>query len=153
RKAMNVFDLMIERHAIVGVGQHLAEGGYAHGPSAGFLKLLLHLLAEAHFGDQALPALTARAALIAIAADKFLLARGLVAKIAESRNVNAVGPPPDVVAILKAVDVRLRSDQEVMVHDVAAELVAVIAESAREALACRVQHDPGGIERRGAEEN
>ena len=74
----------------------------------------------------------AGAALVAEAAQVVAL---VLADVAIARNVDAVGPAAGVVVIVEAVDERAGADVEMMIHDVAAELAAVVAEAVRKAAA------------------
>src|SRR3989344_3133042 len=142
---------LVEGHAVIGVGQDLAEAAQAEHPRARLAERGLAL--GAHARDGAVPALAARAALVAVAAQEIGPGRGLVTEVAEARDVDAVGPAAGIVAVEIARDLGHGAHAQVVIHDVAADLVAVVAEAVGEARAGGVQHDPRRAQRRGAEED
>src|SRR5690606_28267720 len=118
RQAPLVRPRLVERYAVVGIGQHLAERGRADAPRPRPRRLVLVSAAETELRDRALPSLPARAALIAEAAQ---VLAAVAEQIPVAGDVEAGRPAAVVVAVAEALDLALGAAAKVVIHQVAAE--------------------------------
>src|SRR5207247_6411892 len=128
--------------------QALAKAVEAEVPPAEPLQLALEVRAEPRLVHAAPPALATGSALVAVPAQE--VGRPVL-HVAEARHVDAVGPIPVRGAVFVAWNGAVRAAAHAVVHQVLAELAAGVREPVRELRARRVQQDPGGFARRGAE--
>src|SRR5690606_33977829 len=135
--------------AVAMIRQHFAESGGADRPAAGLRHLVLEIGADAELADRALPALAARAALIAEAAQ---VVATFPEQVTVARDVKARRAAAVIVAVLEPVERALGADPEVMVHQVVAELTGAAAEAAGPDVRGRAHQQPCGIQRRRAQE-
>src|SRR5690606_18400152 len=115
----------IERDAILMVRQHLAETAEADVPRSSFGCACLEIGAERFLLEQRGPPEPHCTALVAEPAQVIAT---VVTNVPVTRNVDTVRPASEVVLVLEAFDVRAGTDRQMMVHDVAAKLAAVVAE-------------------------
>src|SRR6267142_6945778 len=116
----------VQRGAVLLTRQHLAEASEAHRPGAELGEPRLERRPEAGCVQRGMPPRAARAALKSVAAYEVGIAR---CDIAKARHVDAVGTLPDRAAIGPAVEHAAGAAPLDVIHDVATDLPARVANS------------------------
>src|SRR5690606_25156677 len=141
---------VVDEHAIRMTWQHLAESRAADRPLPGLGHAVLELGPDTELAHGALPALAARAALVAESAQVLAL---VVADVAIARDVIARRASAVVVAVVEAVERAFGADAEVVIHEVVAELAGARAQAAGPDVRRRAHEYPCRVQRRRAEEH
>ena len=148
-----VLQLVVQRDAVVGVGQRLAIAADPHLPVTRYGQLLLERHAEALQGPRlVIPVLPFGRALVAEAADVIGPLRP-GAQVAEAGDVDDVGPPALVVLVAEPVEGARGAHVAVVVHQVAAQHAAAVAQSRGEGGGGGVQQDGRGGDGGGVQED
>ena len=110
----------------------------------------LNAAADPKLRDGARPAVAPRAALVAEAAQVLAL---VAEQVAIARDVEARRTPAVVVLVLESLELPVRADAEVMVHEVVAELAGAAAESSGPHVGRGAHEQPRRVERGRAEKH
>ena len=116
-----------------------------HGP--GILRAFLNSAPKPSMEHAARPAFAAAAALVAVAAEKFLL---FGFHVAEARNVNAVGAIAEGHFVFMAGHDAAGAGAHVVIHEVVAEFAAAVGEAVGKFRSRGIEQDARGLERGSA---
>ena len=119
RQSPFVFLRFVQRHFVLVIRKHLAEGGRTKVPLSWLGERILESSSDTKLGNGARPTIATGAALVSESTQVLTL---LSEKISVTRNVRGVGTASEEVFVIEAFDSSLRARTEVMVHQVVSKL-------------------------------
>src|ERR1043165_6113339 len=129
RQSILVAFVFVERNTVLLIRKEFSETSHAKRPHPRCHRSFFQLLTNRILSDHARPALTAAATLVTKATQIITF---VFANISVSRDVKSISTSSRVVLVFHPWQLTICSCVEVVVHDVATELIAVVSESVGE---------------------